>query len=58
MPRSVEDRDGRLHLKLGKGLIKHLLKDEVVQFEAIHEVFTASSTPFVPDYCPDGTRLK
>lgn len=40
------DGDGRLHLKLGKVLMKHLLKGEVVQFEDIHEVFTASKYTF------------
>lgn len=46
MPRSVEDGDGRLHLKLAEVLMKHLVKDEVVQFETIHEIFTASKYTF------------
>lgn len=39
MPRSVEDGDGTLHPKLSKVLMKHPLKGEVVQFEAICAVF-------------------
>lgn len=46
MPRSGKDGDGRLHLKLCKVLMKHLLEGEVVQFEAIHEVFTAFKYTF------------
>lgn len=42
MPRSVDDGDGILHPKLSKVLTKHLLKGEVVHFEAIHEFFIPS----------------
>ena len=58
MPRSVEDGDGRLHLKLHKILMKHLLEDEVVQLKPYMGSLPLPSTPLVPDYCAAATRLE
>ena len=47
MPRSVEDGDGRLHLKLDEILMKHLLEDEVVHLKP----YMRSLPPLVHLWC-------